>query len=109
MSKYNVAATPELSAASMNAKIPRPLQFPADNYNHLHEQPTVFYAILLALDRLGIQDEMTVRLAWTYLGLRMLHSVVQATKNPIMTRFSIFLGSSAVLAGLTAKAALAVF
>ena len=46
----------------MNEKIPRELQFPADNYDHLHEQPTVFYAVVLALDRLGIQDDLTVRL-----------------------------------------------
>lgn len=106
MQKYNVEATPDLTSAKMNEKIPRELQFPADNYNHLHEQPTVFYAVILALDRLGIQDDMTVRLAWTYFGLRVVHSVVQGTKNPIMPRFMIFLTSSATLLGLTVKAAL---
>jgi hypothetical protein len=91
----------------VNEKIPRELQFPADNYNHLHEQPTVFYAIVFALDRLGVQDDLTVRLAWTYTGLRIVHSLIQSIANPIMPRFGVFLLSSATLLGLTVKAGLA--
>ncbi|KAK3113923.1 hypothetical protein LTR53_008290 [Teratosphaeriaceae sp. CCFEE 6253] len=105
LSKYQIDTSPNMTTASMNEKIPRPLQFPADNYNHLMEQPTVFYAVALALDRLGVQDDVTVGLAWTYLGLRVVHSLVQALRNPIMIRFQIFLCSSATLLGLTVQAA----
>jgi len=86
LSKYKVDTSPEMTTETMNKNIPRNLQWAADNYNHLFEQPTVFYAICLALDRLGLEDNVTVRLAWTYLGLRVVHSVVQATRNPIMIR-----------------------
>ncbi|TKA79652.1 hypothetical protein B0A55_03438 [Friedmanniomyces simplex] len=107
LSKYNVDVSPNMSTQDMNKNIPRSLQWPADNYNHLMEQPTVFYAVTLALDRLGVQDDVTVGLAWTYLGLRVVHSLVQATRNPIMIRFQIFLCSSVVLLGMTGKAAMA--
>jgi hypothetical protein len=97
---------PEHTKEDMNAQIPRTWQFPADNYNHLHEQPTTFYATALALTLMGVKDRTTVAVAWTYVGLRIVHSLVQSTKNPIPTRFGIFLASSATLLGLTAKAAM---
>lgn len=77
-----------------------------DNYNHLMEQPTQFYATTLALIFLEANDPVTVNLAWGYVGLRVVHSLVQAMANPIMPRFYIFATSSLVLAGLTAKAAM---
>lgn len=87
MSKYNVDVKPGMSKEDMNSKIPRHRQYPADNYNHLMEQPTQFYAIALALNALGAQDKTTVSLAWTYVGLRIIHSLVHATSNVIMTRY----------------------
>ncbi|EMC97905.1 hypothetical protein BAUCODRAFT_120826 [Baudoinia panamericana UAMH 10762] len=105
MSKYNVDASPGMTKEHLNAKIPRHLQYPADNFNHLMEQPTQFYAIVLALNQLGVRDSLTVQLAWTYVGLRIVHSLVQSTTNHILIRFSIFLTSSAVLLGMTAQAA----
>ena len=72
-------------------------------------KPTQFYAIALALIYLEANDPLTVNLAWGYLGIRVVHSLVQALANPIMPRFYIFATSSMVLAGLTAKAAMLVF
>ncbi|KAK4546290.1 hypothetical protein LTR36_001967 [Oleoguttula mirabilis] len=108
LSKYHIDTSPAMTTASMNAKIPRHLQWPADNYNHLHEQPTLFYAVALALNQLGVDDGVTVGLAWMYVGLRVVHSVVQASRNPIMVRFQVFAASSFVLLGLTVKAAIVV-
>ena len=108
LSKYKVDTSPAMTTTSMNAKIPRHLQWPADNYNHLMEQPTQFYAVALALNQLGVDDGLTVKLAWTYVGLRVVHSLVQALTNTIMIRFQLFAASSLVLLGLTGKAVLAV-
>lgn len=72
----------------------------ADNYNHLHEQPTVFYAVALAAQVAGAVDGVSVLLAWTYVALRVLHSLVQATRNVIVVRFSVFAVGSFVLFGL---------
>ncbi|KAK0267902.1 hypothetical protein LTR91_002225 [Friedmanniomyces endolithicus] len=104
LSKYKVPISPDMTTADMNKNIPRHLQWPADNYNHLMEQPTVFYAVALALDRLEVGDSVAVGLAWTYVGLRVVHSVVQAAANPVM----IFACSSVVLLLMTGKGVLAV-
>jgi len=66
----------------------------ADNYNHLHEQPTIFYALMFFAAMTGGGDATALKLAWAYVILRVLHSLVQATFNRVVVRFSIFaLGS----------------
>jgi hypothetical protein len=79
----------------------------ASNYNHLMEQPTIFYAICFALQFLGEANDINIGLAWLYVALRVVHSLVQATANVIVVRFSIFVLASLVLAALTFHAALA--
>jgi hypothetical protein len=93
----------------MNAALPRDVKWPADNYNHLHEQPTQFYAVVLALTLIGADDPLNVKLAWGYVGIRVVHSLVQSIANPIMKRFTLFVLSSSVLAVLTGRGALAYF
>ncbi len=83
-------------------------QWPAHNYIHLMEQPTLFYAISLALALLGQGDGLNAQIAWGYVALRVLHSIVQATANKISIRFSLFLLSTLALAALTVHAAMAV-
>jgi len=73
----------------------------ADNYNHLHEQPTIFYALVFYTHLAGTTGEAVVALAWAYVILRVLHSLVQSTINKVMVRFSIFALSSLVLVALT--------
>lgn len=69
----------------------------ADNYNHLHEQPTLFYALALAAQLANAVDGISVALAWGYVGLRVIHSFVQATRNVIIVRFWVFAVASLVL------------
>jgi len=80
----------------------------ANNYNHLMEQPTLFYAVCFALQFLGQGDEpINIGLAWLYVAIRVVHSLVQATVNIIVLRFFIFVLGSLVLMALTVHAALA--
>ncbi|KAL5042599.1 hypothetical protein BDW71DRAFT_144476 [Aspergillus fruticulosus] len=90
---------------------PPEVRWKADNYNHLFEQPTQFYAVALALAiaRHGEDDPVDISLAWAYVGLRVLHSFVHVTKNNILLRFGVFVVSSGVLAAMTVRAALLVF
>ena len=81
--KLNIG--PYTTKEQMNAGIPRPVQWKADNYNHLFEQPTQFYAIIFALVYLEANDSLTVNLAWGYVGVRVAHSLVQAISNPVRT------------------------
>lgn len=62
----------------------------ADNYNHLWEAPTLFYAMAFYVVVTGHADQIHVWCAWIYLGLRVVHSLVQATFNKVALRFLLF-------------------
>ena len=97
------------TGASLRAMLPERVNWKADNYNHLHEQPTVFYAVALLLALIGWGDGMNALIAWIYVGLRITHSLVQATANVVMVRFVLFALSSIALIALIFHAAIAVF
>ena len=79
-------------------------QWKSHNYNHLMEQPTIFYAIALTLALMGFGGGINSWLAWGYVALRILHSIVQATINIVLVRFTIFSLSTLCLLGLTVHA-----
>ncbi len=89
--------------------LPANIQWKAHNYNHLMEQPTLFYAVALTLALIGTGDGLNLILAWAYVGIRVVHSLVQVTINKVMVRFLLFLIASIVLIWLTINAALLVF
>ena len=97
-----------LSGVQMS-QLPPKVRWKADNYNHLMEQPTLFYAIVLSLVFLGDTSEINIYAAWAYVVLRVLHSLVQALVNKIELRFAIFFLSNIPLAILVFKAASLVF
>jgi len=109
MQKAKVPMDPNLTAADLNQQIPAQVRWKADNYNHLMEQPTLFYAVALALAVLGQGDGLNAQLAWAYVALRVVHSLVQALANIIMVRFAVFMISSVVLLVLAVRAAMAAF
>lgn len=89
--------------------LPAQTRWKADNYNHLMEQPTVFYAIVFALALIGEGNDSNIILAWVYVGLRIAHSLFQVLVNKIEVRFLIFALSNIPLFALTYNAAVAVF
>jgi hypothetical protein len=76
--------------------LPAPVRVVAENYNHLHEQPTIFYALVFYTHLAGAADYVNILLAWAYVGLRVAHSFSQIVLRVVMVRFTIF-----VLATLT--------
>ena len=99
----------ELSRTGAPLVLPAEVSRVADNYNHLHEQPTLFYAVALAAQLAGATDGASVGLAWAYVALRVVHSFVQATRNVIPVRFAVFSLGSLVLLALLVRTALFVF
>jgi hypothetical protein len=90
----------------LDGALPDAAQWKAHNYNHLMEQPTLFYAICLAIAHLGGGDVwINLALAWAYVGLRIVHSLIQATVNVVALRFLVFALASFCLIGLTVHAA----
>jgi hypothetical protein len=94
---------------SLDDILPPEVQWKAHNYNHLHEAPTVFYAVAIVLAITGQGDGLNATLAWVYVGLRVVHSLIQATVNKVPLRFLVFALSSLVLIALIVRAAIAVF
>ncbi len=87
----------------LGSALPPDVQWKADNYNHLMEQPTLFYAVALSLAMIGAGGGINLMLAWAYVGLRVVHSLVHATVNKVMLRFTLFLLSTAMLLALSVR------
>lgn len=87
--------------------LPPRVRWKADNYNHLMEQPTLFYATALTLALLGQGDSINLGLAWAYVALRVVHSLIQALGNVIVLRFAVFMAASVALVVLALRAAFA--
>lgn len=95
--------------SDLDRMLPAKTQWVAHNYNHLHESPTIFYAVCLALAVLGAGDGSVVAIAWIYVGLRILHSLIQALWNRIVVRFAVYCLSSFALFALVGNAVLTVW
>lgn len=106
MRKLRMVPDPTAVRGEQMAQLPPEVRWKADNYNHLFEQPTLFYAVTVALSVLGVTTSLDVGLAWAYVGLRIVHSLVQSLINKIELRFAVFALSSLVLLGLAVRGAL---
>lgn len=84
--------------------LPKEVSWPSHNYSHLMEQPTIFYPTIIILALLGQGSPVNLYLAWGYVGLRVLHSIWQATINTIPVRSMLFALSTFVLIALAINA-----
>lgn len=105
IAKMGMKLDPDLPKGQQMSELPPTVRWKADNYNHLLEQPTMFYAVALTLALLGAGDGLNLTLAWTYVWLRVIHTLHQALWNKIEVRFVIFSISSLVLFALVFRAA----
>ena len=97
------------TGAMLENILPREVQWKVHNYNHLHEAPTVFYAVALALAMIGQGNGLNATIAWAYVALRIVHSVFQATINKVAPRFILFALSSLCLIALCLHLLIGVF
>ena len=107
--KIDLAGRTGGTGSSLDGVVPDQVQWKAHNYNHLHEAPTVFYAVAIVLAIVGQGDGLNAALGWAYVGLRVIHSLIQAISNRVMVRFFVFALSSFVLMALVIHAAISVF
>ena len=84
-------------------RLPANVRSAADNYNHLHEQPTIFYALVFFAALTGGGDNVFMYLAWAYVILRIIHSFVQVLSPKVMQRFLVFALASIVLIIMASK------
>jgi len=109
MSQRGIDAQEAQDTSKLHDLLPPEIMRVSNNYNHLFEQPTLFYAIAISIAVLGHVDSLHVLCAWAYAGLRIVHSLVQATIDIVMVRFGLFLLSWVALGVMTVREAVAVF
>jgi len=92
--------------SDLEGRVPAEANWPAHNYAHLHEQPTVFYAVALALAVAGLGGGTALYLAWAYVAFRIVHSIYQASVNIVRWRFVLFAAATTALGTLIVLAAI---
>ncbi|WP_181443400.1 MAPEG family protein [Porphyrobacter sp. YT40] len=109
MTKAGIKPDDARNTGALGSLLPEQVQWKANNFNHLHESPTLFYAVALVLAIIGQGDGMNTTIAWAYVALRIAHSIVQATINKVAIRFALYALSSLALMALILHAGIAVF
>ncbi len=89
--------------------LPHEVNRVSNNYNHLFEQPVLFYAVCIAIAVLSHVDSFFVICAWAYVGLRAAHSLVQGLFDIVIVRFYLFIASWAVLIVMIVRESIALF
>jgi hypothetical protein len=109
MAKAGIALASVVGARGVNLEgvVPDKVNWKAHNYAHLMEQPTLFYATVIILGVIGQGGGLNLQLAWAYVILRIAHSLVQATWNRVIVRFTLFSLATVALLMLAVRAAMA--
>lgn len=109
MTKLGIDAQEGQDTRKLRELLPHSINRVANNYNHLFEQPTLFYAVAISIAVLGQVDSFYVGCAWTYAVLRILHSLVQALIDNVTIRFGLFALSWVALGTMLVRVSLANF
>lgn len=105
--KAGIKLDPNAPSGEQMAILPPHVRWKADNYNHLMEQPTIFYALAISLAVMGQGSGVNLYIAWSYVVLRVMHSLLQALSNKVEIRFALFILSNIPLFALTLHAGMA--
>jgi hypothetical protein len=108
MQKAGIDPQEAAHPGTWGGNLPSQVRAVADNYNHLHEQPTIFYALMFFAAMSGGGDPLSLTLAWAYVGARVVHSLIQATVNLVMARFVVFSLGTVILMVFAARQVLRV-
>ena len=84
----------------LRQKMPDKFRYITDNYNHIFEQPTLFYAALIYIQLVDTASQTNISLAWAYVSVRVIHSLIQLTSNNVSWRAASFATSSLILIGI---------
>jgi len=109
MSKLKIHPQKGQDTYKLRELLPKEVSRVSNNYNHLFEQPTLFYAVALSIAVLGHVDALHIGCAWIYAVLRITHSIVQATIDLVLARFVLFIMSWLVLSFMVIREAMTVF
>jgi len=101
--KVPLGGRPGARGQDLQGLIPDSVNWKSHNYTHLMEQPTIFYAAVVIIAIMGAAAG-DVTAAWIYVGLRVIHSIWQATVNKVPARFALFILMTLALVYLAYRA-----
>ena len=67
------------------------------NFSNLFEVPVLFYTLGIIVLVLEINNQLMLGFAWTFVALRVMHSIIHITYNNPIHRFLAFLLSSCIV------------
>lgn len=102
MQKAKINPQSAMNAGALDS-LPVEVRVVADNYNHLHEQPTIFYALAVYSFLVGVADPLNIWLAWGYVAARVVHSIMQIVVRKVILRFQVFALASVILMIIAAR------
>ncbi len=109
MSKLRIHPQKGQDTHKLRELLPKEVARVSNNYNHLFEQPTLFYAVAVSIAVLGHVDSLHIYCAWAYAILRICHSLIQATIDFVLARFTLFILSWLALSIMVFREALVIF
>jgi len=85
--------------------VPPSVSIPNRNYMNLLELPMLFYVVGMVLYVTAGTSRLAVVVAWVYVALRVIHSLIHLSYNRVIHRLSVFALSNAALVSLWVMAA----
>ena len=95
--RANRISAQQLSTPDKRSLLSEPVNRPSNNLINLFEMPVLFYALCLLLMASNQVDALYVQLAWAFVGLRALHSLIQCSYNKVMHRFIVYSVSTSLV------------
>jgi hypothetical protein len=83
-----------------SATVPPYVSIPNRNYMNLLELPMLFYVVCLLLYATAGGSGIAIKLAWAYVILRVIHSIIHLSYNKVMHRLTAFAASNFALISL---------
>lgn len=87
-------------ACGESANVPVDVALPNRLFMNLVEVPALFYVVCLSCFVTANVTPVSVSLAWLYVALRIVHSIVYLTYNHVVHRFAVFATSNFVVLAL---------
>jgi len=83
-----------------SSKVPEDVRLPNRNLMNLLEIPLLFYVACISLFVTGHVDQIMLWLAWAYVALRVLHSLIHLTYNNVFHRLGAYALSNFVVVAM---------
>ena len=80
-----------------SATVPGYVSIPNRNYMNLLELPILFYVVCILFFVAGSAPALAINVAWIYVGLRVIHSIIHLSYNNVIHRLTAFASSNVVL------------